>query len=289
MSEALAFVDPAGVTTDLSDHVDFETLWGVSGRGMPKYEFVEDEAPGVDAAITRDVLVRPREVSVPVFVSNDDPAALRTLLRTFARRLNPTRGAGTLLSTGPDGIVRELTCRYGGGLTLDGRGPADGAPRHQRAELIFRAADDPYWRDAADVVQAIPSGSAGRTFFPFFPLRLTSSEVWAELMIDNTGDVRSWPVWTITGPADGVALRNLTTGKALVLARALEVGEILTVDTRSGAKAVRNHEGENLYGSLTSHDLWPLMDGENDVRVELGAVADDTAVEVAYRRRYLIA
>lgn len=289
MAEQLVFVDPAGVETDLTDHVDFETLWGVSGRGMPPFDFVEDELPGFPGARTRDVLVKPREVTVPVHVEAADPTALRTLLRAFAGRLNPLRGVGRLRSVAPGGDVRELACRYTGDLTLDGQRESGGVT-WQRALLIFRAADDPYWRDETDTVETLTSGmSEGRTFFPFFPLRLTSSEVFSETVVDNAGQVDAWPVWTVTGPTGGVTLRNLTTGRVLALDLALVLGRVVTIDTRPGSQAVVDDAGVNLYRYLTEHDLWPLVPGENAVRVELGAVDVDTSVALSYRRRYLTA
>lgn len=288
MSDSLVFEDPAGVETDLTDLVNFSTLWGVRGRGMPTFDFVEEELPGVDGADVRDVVVPPREFTVPIFVEGDDAADLTTVLRTFSSRLNPLRGDG-LLRTNRAGLgERELICRYAGGLELD-ETRDDSGRKWQRALLVFRASTDPFWRDADDVVVPIPSGSAGGSFFPFFPLTLTSSSVYAEIEIDNTGDAIAWPVWTIVGPAVGILLENVLTGDVFESTIELGEGEYVIIDTRPRSKGITDHTGTNRYSTVTGHDLWGFEPGSQNARIQIAGTTDDTDVSVAYRRRYLIA
>lgn len=291
MTDSLVFEDPDGVETDLTDHVDFFTLWGVLGRGMPKFDFVEVEIPTSDGVDLRETMARPREVSVPLYVEGDDGPDLTDLLRTLAFRLNPFRGDGLLRTTraGDEANPRELVCRYAGGLELV-ESPGMAGTRHQRAVIVFRAATDPMWRDADDVVEYLDSTGDVGSFFPIPPVVLLSSSVYAETVVDNTGDAVAWPVWTVVGPGSGITIENVTTGAVFTMDIELEEGEYVVIDTRPGSKSVvHGVTGENLYGSVTAHDLWGLEPGEQTVRAAISDTTDDTSVLLRYRRRYLTA
>jgi hypothetical protein len=288
VTDSLVFEDPAGVETDLTDHVDFFTLWGVLGRGMPKFDFVEYELPSTDGADLREVLVQPREVTVPLYVEGDNGPNLVELLRSLAARLNPLRGDGILRTVRADGSTRELVCRYAGGLEL-AETQTESGTRWQRAVLVFRASSDPLWRDVVDVSEYVTTTLEG-SFFPIPPVVLLASAVYAEAVVDNTGDGTAWPVWTIAGPGSGITLENLETGETFTLNVTLAAGEFVVIDTRPGSKSVVDGAtGENLYGSVTAHDLWGLIPGAQTVRVAIGETTEETSVLLTYRRRYLTA
>lgn len=291
MADDLVFRDPAGVETDLVDEAaGFNVLWGVIGRGMPSFDFIEDEVPGIDGARLREVLVRPKEVTIPIHLEDSTPDTLRALLRSFASKLNPLRGNGTLVSTAA-GDERELVCRYAGGYELS-ETKQDGGVTWQRALLVFRASSEPFWQDADDTVVPIEATGSTGSFFPIPPVVLLSSSVYADVEIDNSGDVRAWPVWTMVGPigvTSGITFENVTYGRELTLDYELTEDDYIVIDTRPGMKSVRNAAGDNLYRYLTAHDLWPLEPGVQTVRISGAGVDDATSVSLSYRRRHLIA
>lgn len=285
MPETLQWIDAAGATHNFPDD-EAKVLRGIHGRGMPPASFVEEDVPLEDGARLLRVKTTPREVTVPLAFLADDETQLRTLLRSWQARLRPAAGDGILRVTGPGGDVRELVCRYASGLELVEDGQNKGAG-WLKAALVFRAAD-PYWRDAADTTVAFAHDYSGRPFFPFFPLLLADSDAWSARTISNGGDVEAWPVWTATGPLASLALRNFTTGKGLLLTSDLPAGATITIDTRPGAKTVSRGDGVNLFGTLDpASALWPLQPGDNEVEVGATGVTADTAVSVAYRRRWL--
>lgn len=288
MTDLLIFEDPAGVETNLADLVNFSTLWGVLGRGMPRFDFVEEDLPGIDGADLRDVLVTPREVTIPVFLEGDNAADLTAVLRSFASKLNPLRGDGILRTNRSALGERELVCRYAGGLELAETRDEAGT-RWQRAVLVFRASSDPLWRDAADTIVPVPGGASGGSFFPIPPVVLTSSSVYAEIEVDNSGDGIAWPVWTVVGPATGILLENVLTGEVFESTIVLDSGEFVIIDTHPGLKGIIDHAGTDRYSTVTGHDLWGFQPGAQTVRVQIAGTDEDTDVTFAYRRRHLTA
>lgn len=283
--DVISWVDADGTVTQLNDAADTEVGWEVQGRGMPPIRIRSDEVAEQDGSRLRLVRYGTREVSIPLDVFTASPSALRTAVRTLERLFDPKRGDGSLRVLSPDGSTRDLVCRYVGGLEL--QEAYEGAFGVQRTVLVFRAFD-PLWRDASTTSVTFAPDTA-TAFFPILPLRLSSSEVYSDASIDNSGDAEAWPMWTITGPGDSPVLRNLTTDEVIDLTGlTLGAGESVVIDTAPGAKTVRSGTGSNLFSSLSSTStLWSLAQGINSVRVELSGVTAATSVVLSYRRRWL--
>lgn len=282
--QAISFVDPAGGVHLFTDQDDIEVEFGQSGRFMPTFNRREETVPQDHGARLLSIVTNPREVAIPVEYLGTSPTGLRALLRSWAYWLNPLRGDGVLRVTAPDSAVRELRCRYAGGLEL-----AEGIEtmgHWQRAVLVFRAVD-PFWYDQTDTITQYSTGTAA-TFFPFFPMQLSSSTIFGDVTVNNTGDVDAWPVWLVTGPGSGLVLRNDTTGMLIDLPITLAGGESVTIDTTPGAKSVTKNDGTNMFASMTAlSSLWPLIIGNNAVRIELSGATAASRVQLAYRRRFL--
>lgn len=280
MGDRYLWISPDGTELDLPTHDPKD------GTGMVPVALSDRETIGGAGSVLENVRHASRTVDLAVTFRDHFGGAdsVRTALRTAARALDPIRGDGTLRRIRPSGSARELVCRYSGGLELEETDPA-----WQRAVLTFRA-HDPYWRDAADTVATYTTGDGLPTFLPGPPFTLSGGTVWATPTLDNAGDAPAWPVLTIVGPAEGLELRNLTTGDELALTSVLADGETITIDTRPGAKTVRDGAGANLYGDLTAGSrLFALDPGDNALELALVGASDDSSVSVAYRARYLTA
>jgi phage-related protein len=277
MADTVTFVGPTGATLEIPKRR------GTRGRGMPPISRIEEEVPGQSGARLRETRHGVREVAIPMDLTGD-MSTLRATLRTWMSTLDPARGDGRLLVTSHTGDQRELFCRYDDGLDL-----VEQLATFQKAVLVFRAVD-PYWYDLSDSVASWTSGVTTATFFPFFPLRLSSSEVFADDIVNNTGDTDAWPVWQITGPGSDLHLRNLTSGKTLSLTGlTLLAGETVTIDTRPGQKTVTKDDGTNLYSYIGTSSLWALLVGSNSVRIELTGATSASVVQLNFKRRFLSA
>ena len=281
MAETVVWIDSSGLTLPI------RVEWNVSGRFAPRAEIVEAEVPGVPGSRVREVRHVTKQFTLPVWITADDEVALRTVTRELVKRMDPLRGPGKIRVTAPGGDQREITCLVSSGLDMVEALGSTSAPTLQRTPLVFRA-HDPYWAELAPTNLAFDSGEAV-SFFPFFPLRLSSSEIFSDGTADNVGDVDTWPVWTIRGPAEDITLRNVTTGKYLTLNVSLLTGESVVIDTRPGRKSVTHSSGANLFRNLSSlSSMWPLLPGANAVRVEMtGSTPEVSQVLLSWLPLYL--
>lgn len=286
MPERLQYVDSAGAVLELSELPGVRAL-GDSGLEMPPMSMVEDVIPGQAGAQLREVRVAARDAVLPFYMEQGSETALRDLLRSLARRLNPQRGDGRLRHIATDGTTRDLTCRYTGGLEGD-RVRGEAGPTVRKGALMFRA-HDPFWYDADPMTSTFTTGAV-RNYLgnPFLPIKLTSDTVLGEQTISNDGDVETWPVWTVKGPASSIVLTNVTTGQEINLPIALTAAQSVIIDTRPFKKTVRRDDGTNLYGSLTAaSSLWSLGEGPTTIRTEVAGSTVDTFVTLVYSRRFL--
>ena len=290
MNETVQWIDANGSAYTLSPRQDdLAALFDFKGRYMPPVEFVEDDVPMQPGSRLREARVRPREVDLAILFKGSSESVLRTNLRTWLHRLDPARGDGKLRITAPDGSQRELFCRYATGMQGD-ETPSTRGTCWQKALFVLRAVD-PFWYAVSPVVATYTVGAAA-PFFPFFPLVLATSGVFAAPVIANGGDVEAWPVWAIDGPCTSLTLTNLTTGKALGLTATLLAGESIAIDTRPGRKTVTKTDvggaTSNIFSSLSAtSSLWPLIKGDNSVRIEMTDTDVSSQATLAYYARYL--
>lgn len=288
MPERLQYVDSAGSVLELSDLPGVRAL-GDSGLEMPPVSMVEDVVPGHSGARLRDIQIGPRDAVLPFYMEQGSDTALRDLLRSLARRLNPQRGQGRLRHIATDGTSRELICRYAGGLE-GSRVMRDAGPNWRKGALMFRA-HDPFWYDTAPISSTFTTGAQATLLGdPFLPIKLASDTVLGEQTVVNDGDVETWPVWTISGPATSILLENVTTGQKIDLPVALTAAQSIVIDTRPFRKTVKRDDGTNLYGSLTvASSLWALGEGSTVIRATIPGSTGDTFVTLVYSRRWLSA
>ncbi len=279
MPDAIVFRSASGDEVDLTDMVNNFVTSGRGGEMMAAFSFASHEVPNRPGETLSRVKTQARDVVLPLALTYPTEAAFRSAVRSLARALDPNY-SGELRVTAPDGATRILYCRYADGLNsmrwLNGVAA--------RAALTFRAFD-PFWYSASAQSFSFDTGEAA-SFFPFFPLVLASSTVFAQQSVSNGGDVETYPIWTIDGPGNGVVLKNLTTGETLTLSTVLAAGEQVVIDTRPGYKAVTRGD-ENLFGDLSAESaLWSLARGENSIRIEMDGATSESAVSLRFTPRY---
>lgn len=287
MADKIIWIDANGTEHPFDTDIKALAGEGMRGRFMPNFSFIEDKTPFTAGSRIQQVNIEPRDVDVPIFVKSKNDVELRSKMRDITRMLNPLKGDGHLRSISSDGTQRELACRYLSGFEGDESRDNKGY-YWLKAILVFHAAD-PFWYDTATQVKTFTSGEPV-PFFPLFPLRLNSSNVFADTTIDNAGDVETWPEWTVTGPGEHIKLRNLTTGETMYFEHEdskLGIGESITINTKPFHKKIIKNDGSNLFYTLSDDSsLWTLQDGNNAIRLEMSGATEESSIQLSYRNCY---
>lgn len=233
-----------------------------------------------------------RDVVLPINIIGTSQLDVETTLNALARSLDPTKGDVTLYVTRPDSSERGLRCRYIGGL--EGLAMEWCGAMEIRGQIGLRA-HDPFWfSDAVPFTFDAASGSAPVV------TGWNAAIPWSDPMtpwngyggdttistVTNTGDVDTWPVYTVVGPCD-VTWINLTTGEQFELLGLL-TGATLVIDTTPGTRTVKIN-GLSAYGRLSPGSTLPrLAKGDNSIVVRLrDGNGLTTSAQMAYSPRWL--
>lgn len=298
MADQYYWLEPGGTFNFLGTSTGFtalngftngiEILDGVKGLHMPPIRRVHQavaDVPGTRLmALEHDM----RSFDLPIAIRGGSEEELRALMRAWRQRFDPRRGDSQLIVTTLDGLLLALTCRYAQGLEVDESSQSGRSAGFQPAVLTFEA-DDPYWYDVGEQTQSWVVGGTIPTWFQsgnILPIVLGASSLSGETTLDVGGEVQTWPIWTIAGPASGIVVANLTTGQTFGWGSTLVDTDVLTVDTRPGIKQVLLNGGP-AQDALTSYDLWPLVTGANDVQVSVSGATAGSQVSVSWHNAYL--
>lgn len=280
MVDKLSWIDKNGVEHPFTN--ELVVLQGKQGFYMPPISHTDETVPFQSGSLYRQTRVEARDIDIPLLVRANDPKTLRQKVRECLRMFNPLH-EGKIKVLSPDGTQRELACRYASGLEGNESKDVKGS-YWQTLVLVFRAFD-PYWYDSVTKVETFRLNESPGLFFPILPLRLVSSTVFADISINNTGDVESFPEWIITGPGENIVISNLSTGEQTKLELKLESWESLTINTAT--KLITKNDGTNLFYTLTDDSsLWSLKEGENSIRLEMSIATEESSVQLSYRPRY---
>lgn len=267
--------------TDCALGIDWQA--GRSGTDMPKFDLGSSPNPAGHGSIPGPVRALDRTVILPTLIHMDRWEDWRSVQQRFLRALNPLDGAGELAISQPDGSTRYLTATYETGA--EGQDIVDYRGLWFRKYPVQLHAFDPFWRGPElGPVHFGNVASAGFLTPPFLPLKLAQSQVLGTNVIDNQGDVETWPIWLAGGPFTVLTLRNDSTGQELTLNHPTLVGETVTIDTRPVIKSVKDGLGANLWPQLaTNPQLWPLRPGFNTVTITATGSGPATFVDLLSR------
>lgn len=282
--------DPIMLTA-CPDGIDW--LPGRSGEDLPPFEFVTSENVGYHGATILGVRATTRIQTLPLLLHVQGPwSDWRPLHQRFVKAMNPLAGDGILTYVMPDGTSRQLFARYSKGG--EGDAISDPAGLWWRKYAIQFRADDPWWYSTTpEVVGWDVGGPAG--FFPLLPVQLTSSRVIGDTTLDVAGDIESYGVWTITGPANGLAtLTNVGQGRSVRLnltgTYQLGAGQTVTVDMRPGSRSILGPTGQPwLNARVGIPQFFDLAPGLNQLTLAVAGATTATRVRFTYQPKWLAA
>lgn len=285
--------------TDCPNGIDWTD--GRAGEDMPPFVFTTDPMPEGDQPVelVRGVRAGVRVMTLPLLIHRPDNAGFQMRKQRLVQALNPLPGVpGRLRYLQPDGTSRYLTGFYDNG--------AEGSDIKDRTGLWWRlwAAQfklyDPFWTSLSAESLSFGAGGGGAGFFPLLPVRLASSAVLGETTATLVGDVRTWGVWTINGPANGLTtLGNARLGREVKLDltgdHELGEGERVVVDMRPSQASITAYtdaepDGVNWFSARVGvPQMWPLEPGTNDIVVSISGATSATSARFDYTPRWLAA
>jgi hypothetical protein len=284
----VTFTAPDGTVIDFNDRVNTRLMTGIAGDLMPTFSLIEQQSPAFDGSVFQGAVIAPRDIVIPVHISDVSRPAVLARVRSMLKKLSPQNGDGQLTITS-DGIMRVLNCRYKNGLSDDGSGDMQ-LTNWMKAPLTFRAGD-PYFYAPTPIVYTINYAVAGTSFFPIPPMQLYNSnkfQAGGGATIVNGGDVRTWPIITITGPGSNPSITNSANGKTIAFNTTLAAGQVLIIDTSPLKKTVVNGQGVNRFPSLTpASSLFPLEVGNNTVSISYNSANTYSSISFSYKLAYL--
>lgn len=228
------------------DNTTYTLTDGLKGFGIPA-TMVRIQNAATDGGIFRHTKRGIREVDLPILTYGADRATTETALRRLSNILQNNLGPATLTATYANGDVFTLSVYYaGGGETVFGQ---DAGWTFAKWVAVLQA-PNPFWTYATASSVSLGTGYLGRGLLPkLSSLRVTSASVVGTVTINNTtGDVVSYPTWTIYGPlASGLQVLN-SSNVGFTYNAAIADGDYIVIDTYNGT--VVSSSGVNLYSNL---------------------------------------
>ena len=300
-----SWIDPTGVEWPLSmtdEQIGWFTMNGPAGWGAVPIEIVTDELSRGGEQV-RFIRTKPRRMQWPVYVWGEDHLQYVERSRRITRAFTMTtqrKAPGYIKIERPDGRYRLIACYYEQGF----EGEAEHGHLWSKHVLQLYCPDG-YWASDRSIlaersfVGPTDPGDpeAPATFYTPF-MFLTSSQVIgegggsdpAETSILNPGEVDAWPTWVITGPMTRVEAENLTLGLRFAVEYTLTAGQTIHITT--SRPSVRGPGDANLseyvdwFNVAGGAYLWPLTDGENQIRFQVDGAGEGTQIAMTFTPRH---
>lgn len=272
---ALTFTDAGGDVLNLNNGSNIKLL-DLRGAGIPSLRHQTVQTPARDGETYIRTTVEPRFLIVELRIKGTNFADLQTQRRALITAFNPKVGVGTLKWT-PDATVYAIDC-----LIEQGVGFANYRGTFFEDALVSFRCPDPMWRGATLNEETVTNSGSGLSFPISFPISFIDGL--GTTIINNIGDVPSFPVITIPGACTNPIITNVTTGEKLSFpALTLSAGESLIIDCDARTAKVGTVSKIALLSA--DSEFWTLASGNNTITF---ATASGTAIaSVDYYTRLL--
>jgi hypothetical protein len=255
-----------GTTWDLLDPSGAFLKEGVRGLAMPPITRQTSDSPR--GTRHRGHYVGERSVFWPLFLYADGTSqAWVDFDRQWWRGMRPNR-LGRWVVTQPDGTERSIQLRYDGG----GDQAFEADPSRQGWALygVDLVAEQPMWQ-GTPIVRSWKNQDPVPFFGADGKLHIASGSTTGSARVSNDGDVEAWPVWTITGPTNGVTSVGVD-GHLVEVPFELADGEVLRIDTDPEVQTAVMEDGTDRTDDLGAVDFAPIPDTDQPVRLDISLV-----------------
>lgn len=263
-----------------------QALAGATGLGLPPVNTQWSEGAG-DGGVFRSRRTPPRNIDLPIHILAGDTGALRKEVSNLSQLLaTPMRLYFQEDGTG-DRWYLDVH-HVGGGDYVYG---TDTTGERELNTVVTLRAGDPYWTSESVDQRAISQAVTGRGLIKdttagstgadsLIKLRVSSWGVAGTVLLENTGDVDSYPVWEIYGPGSNVIAVG-PKGDRWEWTGSLTAGQKLTIDSRQ-ASAV-DHTGASRYGEFAlAPRFWMVPRGTSTANVTMTGTG---RIVITWKRR----
>lgn len=267
------------------DESSLEALEGITGFGMPDQVLQWFKGAG-DGAMLRGARTSSRELVVPFTAEANDRAGLLAKMSRLATILDLSDGLQAQLRYMlPDGEMWFIdVARSGGGDWVRGK---DSNERTYLNANIVLTAGDPFWtrmRQESFIVEE----QTDVHLLPYLArLRVSSSSAFGTKEVENIGDARGWPNWTLKGPFTRVVLVGAL-GEILEWTGVVPEGDTIFIDSQNNL--VYDNHGVNRYDGIAEDpNFWFIAPGTSSVYALMEDVNESSQILAEWRpRRWLV-
>lgn len=265
-----------------------------SGWGMPPVRHLSTRAPDQHGVTIRDTQYNSRSIQLGVHIRSEDRDMFYKFRRDILRRLRTEENVNGLLRyTFPDGVQREIECRFVGGLALPSQAERH-AGRAIRDVLRFFC-PSPFWYDPELKTLVLSESQSLTGSYPVqYPRSYRRVDIVGEGCLYNAGDVETFPRVVINGPGDRFLISKKNkdgTSSSIEIVHMININDQIVIDMGFGVRTVELVSGgvaTNIYHNL-SGQFWSMHLGENMINVDLEGSTLQSQVEISWYDRYLIA
>lgn len=246
------------------------------GFGIPPAQ-VRIEASAGDGGVYRHSKKGVRDIDMAVTIIGTDRADVQTKLRRLSRLLQDTSGPTLVKANYSTGESLSLEAHYVGGA--ESQWGSNAGQVWNRWLLSFQC-PTPYWESGATEEFTVTTGNTGRGLLPqLTKLKVTSSQVFGVITVDNEGDVPAYPTWYLRGPLSDITITNGT--QSFSLEESIDDGETITINTETGE--VTDDLGNNRYSILApAPKLFRIPPGESSVSINAVAATAEAEARLEY-------
>ena len=250
------------------------------GFGVPPAEVRIENSAG-DGGVFRHAKRGVRTIDLPVTVIGTDRSDVQGKLRRLGKLTQNSFGPLTLEARYSDGEILRLQTYYTGGAESQWGSSAGNVWNRW---VLSLQAPQPYWQSATVQQFTIGQASTGRGLLPqLSKLKISSSQALGVVLIDNSGDVPTFPTYRIIGPIEDLAISS--NGSSFSFADPVLEGETIWVNTETGE--VYDQTGANRYAILNpAPKLFRLPVGESSLNISGTSATETTRIDVYYSLRY---
>ncbi len=273
---ALTYTDADGNTIDLDDGAVLSLLGAIRNAGMPPIVQDAVKTPNRDGETHKRMIFEPRFLGVNLTVRGSSFSDLQDQHQTLLTALNPRLGVGTLKYT-PAATLYAIDCLVEDGPRFNNyRGPL-----MDRVAISFRC-PDPTWYNPTENNETVANSGSGLSVPITVPLSFEDGT--GTTVINNLGNMASFPDITIPGACTVPIIRNTTTGKKLhFVGLTINAGQSLVIDSKLRTAKIGSISKIDFLSA--DSEFWTLEPGNNVITFSVSSGTVTALVD--YLTRFL--